>query len=99
MLEVIPNLVGDLMNLLLGLLEGSLGLGRPLSRAAFPPGRLVVNRRGRRSLEQAHDPPLLPHRGAVASNGYPPKTALITQVRNAPINTLMCGLINHTRAN
>jgi len=68
LLEIGPHLIGDLVNLLLGLLEPGFCLVGPLGRTTLPPGRLVIDRRGSRSLEQAHDmSPSAPRRG-----GAPP---------------------------
>lgn len=82
--QIAPHLVGDLVNLLLGLLERGFRLRGALRRAAFPPCRLVAGRHGLRSLEHAHEPSLLPHRGAVATWRYPGKNRLTAHADNAP---------------
>jgi hypothetical protein len=65
-LQVAADLVGDLMDLLLGLDQAGLGLRRPLGGLAFPPRRLPAGPRGvLRSPEQAHDP-VLPIAGGTA---------------------------------
>jgi hypothetical protein len=56
-LEVAADLVGDLVDLPLGLLQSGLGLRGPRGSAALSPGRLVAcSLCPSRSLEPAHDP-------------------------------------------
>ena len=56
-LEIAADLVGDLVDLPLGLLQSSLGLRGPRGSAAFLPGRFMAcSLCPSRSLKPAHDP-------------------------------------------
>jgi hypothetical protein len=56
-LEIAPDLVGDLVDLPLGLLQSGLGLRGPRGSLAFSPGRFIACPLCPfRSLEPAHDP-------------------------------------------